>query len=265
LLEKFDFENIIFFGTSELFPVVLASINKNIKIFVRHGTTKKTKKKSFFHSFVYSKVYGHICISRHLINNVKKIFPSSNNYYLIYNPYDLKPIDDKKEYKFLFVGRVIKEKGIQDAIVAISKIDLPNEEKNFYIVGYVSPEYEYFLKEESKILGVNLFFMGYLEFPEAIYKKSHVFIFPSYGEGLGNVFFEALFSGMSCVCYNNTVFPELKSYFPKNIYMANDRDIEDLSHKIFQALSSSYVDLSEEWENNFSLNVFLEKYSKILS
>ncbi|MEA3373149.1 MAG: lipopolysaccharide biosynthesis protein, partial [Campylobacterota bacterium] len=75
IIKKYDIKNVIFFGASELKSLYFSFLGLDINLIIRHGTTKSTPKKDWFHRLIYSKVNYHIAICEHLANNVKEIIP----------------------------------------------------------------------------------------------------------------------------------------------------------------------------------------------
>jgi hypothetical protein len=63
-------KNVIFFGASELKSLYFSFLGLDINLIIRHGTTKTTPKKDWFHRLIYSKVNFHISICKHLQKNV---------------------------------------------------------------------------------------------------------------------------------------------------------------------------------------------------
>ena len=56
----------------------------------------------------------------------------------------------------------------------------------------------------------NIKLVGFTDNVGNYISQSDVFLFPSYGEGFGNSFAEALSAGLVCISYDNTTFPEFK-------------------------------------------------------
>lgn len=102
--------------------------------------------------------------------------------------------------KLLFVGRIIRTKGVIDAIRAVASA---RSEANitFDIVGTGDMDDE--CKQEAKSLGVEdiVTFHGRVprEQVNDWYQKSHVFLFASFREPSGNVVFEALGQGVPII------------------------------------------------------------------
>ena len=79
IIKEKKIKNVIFFGASEMRSLYFAFMGLNINLIVRHGTTKSTPKKDFFHRLIYSRVNWHIAICEHLKSNVYKIIPMGKN------------------------------------------------------------------------------------------------------------------------------------------------------------------------------------------
>jgi glycosyltransferase involved in cell wall biosynthesis len=102
------------------------------------------------------------------------------------------PKEDRK-IKFLFVGRIMKAKGIEELLQAaqIVKDEYPNVQ--FNLVGGSEEDYTQQLEDLNK-LGV-IKYHGQQEDVHSFIKKSHATILPSYHEGTANVLLESASSG----------------------------------------------------------------------
>ena len=102
--------------------------------------------------------------------------------------------------KLLFVGRVIRTKGVIDAIRAVA-LAAPHCHLEFNIVG--DGDMLETCKQEAQRLGVGhlVHFHGRLPRGEVTrwYERSHVFLFPSFREPSGNVVFEAMSQGLPLI------------------------------------------------------------------
>ena len=95
---------------------------------------------------------------------------------------------------FLYVGRIMKEKGIDELFEAITYLKKQyGEAIAFDMIGFFEDEYKEKVEEMAK---QNLIqFYGFQENPEPFYKKAHCVILPSYHEGMSNVLLEAAATG----------------------------------------------------------------------
>jgi glycosyltransferase involved in cell wall biosynthesis len=247
-LRKNSADNVIFFGASELKTLYFAFLGSNINLIVRHGTTKSRAKTDWFHRLVYSGVDYHVALSKHLIENVKKIVPShgSEQYKVIYSSFDFDPDSSPKVHgsagplKIVHVGRVVEGKGQIDAVKACKALKDKPVEFSFEILGGLEDsQYVGRLKDiisaEDMVDDVHLF--GHVSDVSEHLQGADVFLFPSSGEGMPNSFIEAMFCNNVCITYDNTVFPELRDmgfYF----HLIKDGDVKALSSKLLQVALS---------------------------
>lgn len=246
-IEKYNIKNIIFFGASELKSIYWALKNTDVNLIVRHGTSKSRKKDSIIHKIIYSRVDHHVSVSRHLEKNIKNILPIHDGVklHVIYPSFDVSYLGEKRKKKtecieLLHVGRLVEGKGQRDAIEACDILYKNNIDFRLRLVGGVdNDDYETFLRNyiDSSSYADRIELIGYDSDVTKYYKTSHIFLFPSYGEGFGNSFCEAMVSGLECVAYDNTVFPE----FPElgfRIRLVKDRDVEALSVALHEVVLS---------------------------
>ncbi|MDA8622542.1 glycosyltransferase, partial [bacterium] len=109
--------------------------------------------------------------------------------------------------RLLFLGRLIKEKGIERFIRLIADI---NRRTDINVIGEVvggfeNPAYEVKIKKSVNAQKLNntVNFVGEVKKPEAYYQNAHFFIFPSYyGEGVPTVLLESQYCGTPCLASN---------------------------------------------------------------
>ena len=257
IIQKYDIENVVFFGASELKSLYFAFLGLNINLIIRHGTTKSKPKKDWFHRLIYSNVSYHVSICKHLQDNVDFIIPfkKKTESKLIYSSFEFKkPMQIKQEkLTLLHVGRIAHGKGQYDAIKACDILVKNGIDFNFNIVGGFDEAYkkEFLNFYNSCSYKDKITLVGFTDDVQSYIHKSDIFIFPSYGEGLSNAFLEAISNNLICLAYDNTSFPELQNL---NIYfkMAKDKDISDLQNNLLYI----YNNISQEKEkssNNYNL------------
>jgi len=115
------------------------------------------------------------------------------------------PIEYPDEYdgiRFLFVSRIVKDKGIDELIAAIKVIKERHENVEFHFVGGCADEYKESL-EQWKSDGL-IIYHGRVA-PEEMkdyYKMTHCLIHPSYHEGMANVILESAACARPCMASN---------------------------------------------------------------
>jgi len=107
--------------------------------------------------------------------------------------YSFSEYPNHERIHFLYVGRIMKEKGIDELFYAVRKL---YEEKNKFvlgIVGFFEEEYGDQVKELEQ-MGVVKYY-GYQSDPRPYYINADCIILPSYHEGMSNVLLEAASMG----------------------------------------------------------------------
>lgn len=242
LIGREDIKNVIFLGASELLSLSMAFLGRGINVVQRHATNKSRPKKDWLHRQVYRGVDHHVAISEALSENVRYIIPVAPGASLdvIYPSFPLPPARSPrlgaKPVELLHVGRLVPGKGQRDAVRACAVLHHKNIPFRLRLVGEVeNAEYAEALKQEVAALRYAgaIEFCGYHRDIADFHESSDVFLYPSYGEGFGNAFNEAVTAGLIPVAYQNTVFPELKGH-GFHLHLAKDRDVESLSSVLLQ-------------------------------
>ena len=217
LIKQYSFNNVVFFGASELKTLYFSFSGINLNLIVRHGTTKSSPKKDLIHRMIYSCVDIHVALSKHLLRNIKKIVPEHPGVEYKYIPQSFKftdvhiDRDREHELRIVHVGRVTKGKGQMDAVIACKSLHDNNIKFSIDFLGAVDDEIYH--DEIKKITNASSYaksvsFKGHVENVSEYLANSDLLLFPSFGEGMPNALIEALHYGVVCVTYDNTVFPE---------------------------------------------------------
>ena len=113
-----------------------------------------------------------------------------------YEPY---PPEDKP-FRFLFMGRLMKEKGIEELFCAMQKLRDEGCACTLDVLGYSEEEYE------NKIHDYEaqgwLYNRGYQSDVRPYIKNAHCFVLPSYHEGMANVNLESAATGRPLITSN---------------------------------------------------------------
>jgi glycosyltransferase involved in cell wall biosynthesis len=95
------------------------------------------------------------------------------------------------DFRALFVGALIKRKGVHLLLDAWKALNLPRAE--LWLAGYPHPEIEPYLRG----LPGSVRILGFNERVEELYRQSNVFVFPSECEGSAKATYEAAASGLA--------------------------------------------------------------------
>lgn len=239
-LRENNVSNLIFFGASELHSIRLAVNPLNINLIVRHGTTKNRPKKDILHRWTYSRVRHYVGISQHLTRNIEAILPIAPGaqVHCIYSALDEFPDANHtpsrttgEPLRLLHVGRFAPEKGQRDALMACASLHEIGIEFRLSFAGDGKELDELRREAESLPYANSVTFLGQVSPIANALSKAEIFLFPSHGEGMPNALIEALGAGLTCITYDNTVFPEFAD-LGFQIHLAPDRDTAALGRAL---------------------------------
>lgn len=114
-------------------------------------------------------------------------------------PYTEYP-DENEPIRFLFIGRVMKEKGVDELFEAARRIKKEYQDVLFDIVGPMEDKYDSVLKklEEDGIIT----YYGYQKDVRPFIARCHCFVLPSWHEGMANTNLESASSGRPLITSN---------------------------------------------------------------
>jgi galacturonosyltransferase len=133
--------------------------------------------------------------------------------------------DINSPVKFLYVGRIMKEKGIDEILYAAEKLKNNYENIEFEIVGKYEDDYKSIIKEyeDKGIIHVT----DYQKNIHPYYKSAWAVLMPSYHEGMSNVILEAAATGRPVIASD---IPGCREGFDDGVtgFKATARDKESL-------------------------------------
>jgi glycosyltransferase involved in cell wall biosynthesis len=168
----------------------------------------------------------------------------------------------------IFLGRIDKDKGLDEIINALKDIN-ENFEIRFILCG-TGPYEKFVVSELSKILGDKFEFHGVVtgSIKERLLSESHIFLLPSYFEGLPNALLEAMSFGLVPICTSVGSIPNVISN-GINGYIIPLKDSTSISDKI-QQLEKDRLKLKEIgikahklMLENFSIKSYIVKLNQI--
>lgn len=114
-----------------------------------------------------------------------------------FEQFSVEPLPDGDDVNFIFIGRVMKLKGIDEFLEAAKRTKEKYPNTNFYIAGFIE-EGEY--KDKVASYGDAVVQLGFIKDITAEIKKCHCTILPSHGgEGVPNVLLESAAMGRICI------------------------------------------------------------------
>jgi galacturonosyltransferase len=139
-------------------------------------------------------------IDKGIIKNNSKVIPGSG-VNLEQHCFEEYPHEDEN-IRLLFIGRIMKAKGIDELLEAAKQIKENNKKVEFHIVGFCEEGYSEQLKELDGY-GV-IHYHGPQDNVHKFIKNSHATILPSYHEGTSNVLLESASTGRPILASNVT-------------------------------------------------------------
>ena len=169
----------------------------------------------------------------------------SNNYSLIpgsgvnLEQYQFVPMQNTSDISFLFIGRVMQLKGIDEYISCARTLSKKYDNIHFYVAGWNEQTKYKSLIEEAQKEGV-IEYIGFRKDIDTWIKNCHCIILPSHGgEGVPNVLLESAAIGRVCIGsrVNGTV-----DVIDDGItgYLFTPRDTNDLIKAVEKFLSLSF-------------------------
>lgn len=170
-----------------------------------------------------------------VVNGNNELLPGSgvnlNHYSLLDYPPDDKII-------FLFISRVMKEKGIDQYLEAAAHLKKKYTNTEFHIVGFCEEEYEDKLKDMQN-KGI-IKYHGKQSDVREYHKISHCTIHPSYyPEGMSNVLLESAACGRPIITTNRSGCKEIVDD-GVNGYIVTQKDSLDLIEKVESFINLDY-------------------------
>lgn len=203
------------------------------------------------------------------LNNKMILLPGSGVNLLEYK--FIKYPQQEKTLNFLFIGRIMKDKGILDLLKAAKKIKNKYDSVKFIIIGDCEEEYFSLLKY-YEIEGI----INYYPFQENIkqyIEKSHCTILPSYHEGMSNVLLESAACGRPIIATNISGCKEIIDD-NENGFLCNPNDVASLYLAIEMFISTPYIKkikmgensrkkVEKDFDRNIIINYYLSEIKKI--
>ncbi|MGV3026958.1 glycosyltransferase family 4 protein [Clostridium thermobutyricum] len=149
------------------------------------------------------------------------------------------PLPSFETINFIFMGRIMKEKGIEELFYVIKEIKKEYINTNFFILGGFEENYKEELEKMNKE-GL-LIYYGIQKDVRKYIRKAHCCILPSYHEGMSNTLLECAAMGRALITSN---IPGCKEVVidGKSGFLTEVRNKEDLKEKVLKYINSTNND-----------------------
>lgn len=174
--------------------------------------------------------------------------------------------------EFVFISRIMKEKGIDQYLEAAEYITNKYPETRFHVCGFCEEEYESILQsyQDEGIITYH----GMVSDIREILKITHCTVHPTYyPEGLSNVLLESAASGRPIISTNRSGTRETIND-TVNGYLIEEENSKDLINKIELFLKCSYeekkemglagrIKVIEKFDREIVVKAYLEELNKL--
>lgn len=155
--------------------------------------------------------------------------------------------EESRNIRFLFIGRVMKEKGVEELFKAAKNIKKIYPEVSFDIVGPMEDDY----KERIQSLVRNgiIYYYGYQEDVKPFIKKCDCFVLPSYHEGMANTLLECGAMGRPLI--TSRIHGCMEAVRDgENGYLVDVKDVKGLEEKMMEFIELSYEEKKQMGEKS---------------
>ena len=187
---------------------------------------------------------------------------------------------NENDFVFVFVGRMVKDKGINELVSAFSQLYKENPRGKLLLVGPFEKELDpLFPETEQAILNhEGIKFVGFQKDVRPFFKAADALVFPSYREGFPNVVMQAGAMGLPSIVTdingcneiiiegkNGVVIPsqDRKALLEQMSYFITNRTAVEEMARQSRNLISSRFEQSKVWQAILEMYQSLEKESCI--
>ena len=184
--------------------------------------------------------------------------------------FDYIPYPNNSTFHFLFIGRVMKEKGIDEFLYVARRFHEEKRNAEFHICGACEEAYEDILRKADED-GI-ITYHGLVKDMRKMYEIASCIVLPSYyPEGQSNVLLEGAASGRPLI---TTDHPGCREAVINNLsgYLVRKKDQEDLYRKALlvyemplEVREAMGINGRKKMENEFDRNIVIEAYKNRLN
>jgi glycosyltransferase involved in cell wall biosynthesis len=208
-------------------------------------------------------------LKKGIIGNRYKLIPGSGVNVEKFNLLEYPP---NSALNFIYVGRVMKAKGIDYFLESARLFKIKNPNINFHILGDYEEDYQSVLEDYQR--NGYILYHGKVDDVREYYKIAHAIIHPTFHEGMSNVLLEASSSGRPVIASNIPgcleIIDEGKSGFTfevKNQISLNNA-IDNFINLSYEEMKQMGLNAREkviaEFDRKKIVNIYIEKIKNIM-
>ncbi|MEL0644328.1 glycosyltransferase family 4 protein [Olleya sp. Ti.3.14] len=179
-----------------------------------------------------------------------------------------------ENYVYIFVGRIVKDKGINEVIESFVQVNLENPNTKLVLVGPFEADLDPIKPENFKEIKTNknIIEIGYVNDVRPYFLIANTLVFPSYREGFPNVVMQAGAMGLPSIVSNingcneiiedkkNGLIIPVKDAVSLTVSMKELLLNQDLYLKLKE---NSRVSIQDRYEQNFIWQEILKEYKQL--
>lgn len=145
---------------------------------------------------------------------------------------------NESDFVFVFIGRLVKDKGINELVQAFDRISKENKQVKLVLVGGYEKELDPLLLETTELIesNTNIIEVGWANDVRPYFSISNILVFPSYREGFPNVVMQASAMELASIVTNINGCNEIIRH-NDNGFIIPKKDIESLFKAMQKSLS----------------------------
>lgn len=211
-------------------------------------------------------------VKNNIVKGYYELIPGSG---VNLNEYKFMEFPAEDNLNFIFIGRIMKDKGIDQYLEAAKAIKTKYPKVNFNIIGFIEKSQSHYNELIDKYVKEGFInYLGYQSDVKSFIQEASCLIQPSHGgEGLSNVLLETAAIGRGLIASN---IPGCKETIDKgeNGYTFEKRNTQSLIHNIERFVNLSYYEkkvmgiksrekVEKEFDRNIVVNSYLQKINEI--
>lgn len=226
------------------YPVIISIQGFASKVY-EHNPTAALKIRKQIEEEIIRKKNHFIVRSQYMINKIKEINPNADFYFNHYPTPELTNVPEKpnKTHDIIFAARIVKNKGIEDLILACAKVKKNHPRLTVKIVGRGTLSYVERIKEmiREKGLEKNVTFVGFVPTQEEVLLhelSGRICVLPTYYDNSPGTIRECLKLGIPVVSYKVDDIPDLVQDGRSGL-LVDPGDIDALANAILELITNS--------------------------
>ncbi|EMF0141491.1 glycosyltransferase family 4 protein [Enterococcus hirae] len=188
------------------------------------------------------------------------------------NDFTLLSQSSNEKFIFLFLARVMKDKGIDEFLLAAEHFHAIRNDIEFHIAGFYDGDYESIIKE--KMDSGLIIYHGQVNDVKELFKQVNCVVLPSYHEGMSNVLLEASASGIPVIASDipgcREIIDDGKSGFvfesknAKALIKAMNKIISLTPNQLREMGLSGRRKVVKEFDRNIVVSEYMKKIQEVI-